>query len=132
MYLLSRDKESISVLSAEALKRRVADMVIKLRKEKGFNQADMAMKFGMSQVAYAKIENCKTDINLEKLFLFCEIFEISLAELLGLTNFISPDTELLIAEIKDKLSKTEKSVSEKEMMISLLVDRLRALGDNVD
>lgn len=131
MILFSRDKESISVLSAEDLKRRVADTVIQLRKEKKFNQADMAMKFQMSQVAYAKIENCKTDINLEKLFLFCEIFGISMAELLGLTNFISPDTELLISDLKERLAKSEKTVAEKDMMISLLVDKLSQFGHNV-
>lgn len=127
MILFSRDKNSISVISAEALKKRVADMVVKLRKEHGLSQSDMAERFQMSQVAYAKIENCKTDINLEKIFLFCEIFQITLTELLGLDEVISSSAHRLISDQEAEIIRLKNDLSEKSMMIKLLSDKVELL-----
>lgn len=132
MFLFSRGNQSISALSAEELKKRVADMVIKLRKEKGYTQSDMALKFSMSQFAYSKIESCKTDINLEKLFLFCEILEITLTELLGLDHVISVAEHGLVSELEGRLIQCQNTVNEKNMMISLLIGKLKDNGINID
>lgn len=127
MILFSRDKESISVLSAEALKKRVADMVIALRTQKKLSQADMAERFQMSQVAYQKIESCKTDINLEKLFTFCEIFGITLTELLGLDEIISVSAHKLISQLKEQDIRQKNELAEKSYMIKLLTEKLQKL-----
>lgn len=132
MFLFSRGNLSISALSVDELKNRVADMVVRLRKEKGHTQADMALRFGMSQVAYAKIESCKTDINLGKLFLFCEILEITLTELLGLDHIINSAEHALVSELQDQIIKQENTINEKNMMIGLLIDKLKSTGINID
>lgn len=132
MELFSRDNLSISVFSAMELKRRVAEKVIQLRKEKGFSQTDMAMKFNMSQVAYAKIESCKTDINLEKLFLFCEIFRITLTELMGLDQVISTSAHTVISELQAEIIVLKNDRSERTMLITFLKEKLHEFGFNLD
>ncbi|MDP3914350.1 MAG: helix-turn-helix transcriptional regulator [Bacteroidota bacterium] len=132
MFLSSRNHQSISVLSADALKKRVAEKVIQLRKLKGFTQADMAAKFNMSQVAYAKIENCKTDINLEKTFLFCEILEITLIELFGLDQVMSVHEHNLVSELTERIIRQENSQKEKEMLNSLLVEKIKRLETSLN
>lgn len=132
MFLFERGNLSISALSAEELKKRVADMVIKLRKRKNLTQADMAMKFSMSQFAYSKIETGKTDINLEKMFLFCEILEITLTELLGLDQVISTAEHSLVSELEGRIIQCQNTVNEKNMMINLLIGKLKDNGISID
>ena len=88
----------------------------------------MAEHFNMSQVAYAKIESCKTDINLEKLFTFCEILKITLTELLGLDEVISTAAHTRICNLETEVIRLRNELNEKSMMIGLLSDKLKQAG----
>lgn len=52
------------------------------RKKKGFNQEDIASRLNMSQSAYAKIENGKTSLDVDRLLLISEYLEVPINDLL--------------------------------------------------
>lgn len=128
MILFARDKTSISVLSADALMQRITEKVIKLRKDKGYSQSDMAERFGISQMAYSKIESGKTDIGFAKAFLFCEILEVTFSDLLGLEAEISQTTHKRIIELETENLSLKNDLNDKSLMNSLLRDKLRQAG----
>lgn len=128
MILFQRDTQSISVISAIELQKRIAEIVIQRRKAKGLTQLDMAKHFGISQTAYAKIESGKTDINLTKMFNFCEKLDMTLAELQGLDQVISTAAHAEISELKAELIKEKNANTQKDMMNRLLVEKLKSNG----
>ncbi len=128
MILFQRDKLSIAIISATELQKRMAEIVIQRRKAKGLTQGDMSSRFGISQTAYAKIESGKTDINLSKMFTFCEVLQITLAELLGLDQVISTAAHEEISELKGRIIQLENESSQKDLMNRLLVERLKSNG----
>ncbi len=131
MILFQRDTQSISVISAIELQKRIAEIVIQRRKAKGLTQLDMAKHFGMSQTAYAKIESGKTDINLSKMFKFCEILGFTLTELLGLDQVISTESHSKISELESEIIRQKNTISEKDMLIGLLKEKLQSIGVTV-
>lgn len=52
-----------------------------IRLDHGFNQETMAIRLGISVVAYSKIETGATDVNLSRLQQIADIFEITLTQL---------------------------------------------------
>lgn len=131
IFLYQRDKTSISALSADALMLRISEKVVKLRKEKGYSQKDMAEKFGISQMAYSKIESGKTDIGFAKAFTFCEILGITLTELLELDNVISATSHQVINEQAQTIINLKNEVNDQKFINSLLRDKLTQSGISI-
>lgn len=52
-----------------------------IRTKKGFKQDEMAEKLGMNQSHYAKLENGKVEIKMERLIKIASIFEMEVGEL---------------------------------------------------
>lgn len=132
MILYQRDKTSISVISADALMLRIIEKAVKLRKEMGYSQSDMAQKFGISQMAYSKIESGKTDIGFAKAFNFCEILGITLSELLGLEDVISTSAHQVIAEKDAEIIALKNQVNDEKFINKLLRDKLTQEGIKIN
>lgn len=132
MILYQRDKTSISVISADALMLRIIEKVIKLRKERGYSQAYMAQQFGISQMAYSKIESGKTDIGFSKAFKFCEILEISLADLQGMEDMVSAKANQIIAEKDAEIMGLKNQVNDEKFINKLLRDKLTQEGIKIN
>ena len=130
MILFQRNSQSIAVFSAKELQTQIAETVIQLRKEKGFTQIDMAKDFGMSQTAYAKIEKGNTKIDIEKLFIFCEVLQVTLVHLLGLDKVISTEAHKKISELEQTIIQQKNTMSEKDMLINLMREKLKSVGIN--
>jgi len=76
------------------LKEQIGLKVKQLRTIKNWSREQMADKIGISVAAYGCIERGKTDISVTRLARLAEIFEITLFDLLGITeknvfNFIT-------------------------------------------
>ena len=76
------------------LKEQIGLKVKQLRTVKSWSREQMANKIGISVAAYGSIERGETNVNATRLAQLAEIFEITLSDLLGLTeknvfNFIT-------------------------------------------
>lgn len=56
-----------------------------LRVEAGYTQADIALKLGISQQMYSKLENTDTPLDSDRLLKLCELYGVSADYILGLT-----------------------------------------------
>jgi transcriptional regulator with XRE-family HTH domain len=68
------------------LKEQIGLKVKQLRTIKSWSREQMADKIGISVAAYGCIERGDTDISVTRLAQLAEIFEITLSDLLGLTE----------------------------------------------
>jgi len=62
--------------------RSIAGNIRRIREGKGYTQEYLAMKLGISQNAYSKIELGYTKITLERLFQIARIIEIEVVKLM--------------------------------------------------
>lgn len=69
-----------------AFKKHVATKIKSLRTNKGWSRQQAADKLEMSSGGYSNIERGKTDISITRLAQIAEMFEISLADLLTLSE----------------------------------------------
>ncbi|WDF55036.1 helix-turn-helix domain-containing protein [Mucilaginibacter sp. KACC 22063] len=63
--------------------KSVASNIRQIRERKGYTQEYLAMKLGISQNAYSKIELGYTKITLERLFHIARLIETDVISLLG-------------------------------------------------
>lgn len=62
--------------------KNIASNIRRIRESKGYTQEYLAMKLGISQNAYSKIELGYTKITLERLFQIARIIEIEAVKLM--------------------------------------------------
>jgi transcriptional regulator with XRE-family HTH domain len=60
----------------------IHDKIKKIRTAIGYKQEYVAMRLGLSQTGYSKIETGETGLTLERAFAIAAVFEMSLIELL--------------------------------------------------
>src|ERR1700753_2506230 len=60
------------------------------RHQHGWSQEDVANRLGISIPAFSKIETGVTDINLSRLEQIADIYEIDVAQILSIVNFLKP------------------------------------------
>ena len=70
----------------EAKLKAVATNIRKIREYRGYPQEYLAMKLGISQNAYSKIELAYTKLTVERLLEITSILEIDIVTLLNNTN----------------------------------------------
>lgn len=61
-------------------KEQIVEKIQRLRKEKGYTMNSFAIKAGISYANYYRIENKKTDMNVQTLQIFCNALEISMKD----------------------------------------------------
>jgi transcriptional regulator with XRE-family HTH domain len=66
--------------------KNIAGNIRRIREGKGYTQEYLAMKLGISQNAYSKIELGYTKITLERLFQIAKIIEVEVVTLMGDTK----------------------------------------------
>lgn len=70
--------------------KNIASNIRRIRESKGYTQEYLAMKLGISQNAYSKIELGYTRITLERLFHISKIIEVEVAKLMEDPTSSSP------------------------------------------
>lgn len=65
---------------------QIANNIREKRDKKGFSQEFMAIKLGMSQNNYSKIELGKIDLTIGRLSQICEILEVEMSDLIKESN----------------------------------------------
>ena len=93
----------------------LADKIIKLRKQKGWSQEELAEKVGVSRQAVSKWESAQATPDVEKILVLSELFEVSTDYLLkdGREEDIS-EAEERKEEAKNDLEKPKRTVTESE------------------
>lgn len=94
-----------------------------LRLQKGYSQEYMASQIGISQSAYARIENDCTPLTLKRLQKIATVLGTSLSLLVNPKNS-NPETEKDLAFYKTLLLEKDKHISKLEETITLLKDIL--------
>ncbi len=69
------------------LKRFVGERIKESRKQKKLTQAQVAKMLRMTQQQYSRFENGVYELDYENLVKICELYEVSLDYLFGLSNY---------------------------------------------
>jgi transcriptional regulator with XRE-family HTH domain len=75
-----------AIMNNYSLKKQIGRKIEQIRTVKGWSRGHVADKLGMSVAGYGSIERGDTDIQLTRLAQLAEIFEITLCDLLGVTE----------------------------------------------
>ena len=67
--------------------KKFADNLKALRKEQGWSQQELALKVRCTQQCISQWENAQIEPTLSSLWMLSEVFEISVDELIGKTDF---------------------------------------------
>jgi len=73
-------------MDSTALKKEIGKKIEQIRTVKGWSRDQVADKIKMSVAGYGSIERGETNIRLTRLAQLAEIFEVTLSDLLGLTE----------------------------------------------
>lgn len=128
----------------------VHDKIRTMRQINQWTQEDMADKLNISVNGYAKLENGKTKLNLEKLQKIAQIFNIDLIELISskertfigligdnnhnISNYLGTNEELALENEKLKLVilHKEELLQSKSELITKLTDENNALKEIIE
>lgn len=128
----------------------VHDKIRTMRQINQWTQEDMADKLNISVNGYAKLENGKTKLNLEKLQKIAQIFNIDLIELISskertfigligdnnhnISNYLGTNEELSQENEKLKLVilHKEELLQSKSELITKLIDENNALKEIIE
>jgi len=106
---------------------KILDAIKSKRKEKGMSQNEISRQLGISQVSYNNLENGRTSITIERLFLVCKVLDMNPYYLL---RKILPDPEL---EIQNELEDSLKGyMAPLKKFHSLLLGHLNSLVESVE
>lgn len=84
----------------------IANRLVKLRKEKGYSQEELAEKLGLSRQAVSKWERAESSPDTDNLICLAKLYNISLDELLSTDD----DIETIKDSVKDKKDNSKKKV----------------------
>ena len=101
---------------------QVIDNIIQKRKKKGWTHENMALELGLSPAAYHKIESQTTKLSLKRLLEICEVLEVEIAELLGISNQTIYNQEFKDHSISQQV--IENMYSDNKELTDRYIDRL--------
>ena len=85
-------------------------LLVKLRKDKGLNQKDMAVALDISLTQYSKYENLRSKLNLETFIKILDILGLNTNEFFSINSNITKDE---IQDINEKLSQVLQVINSK-------------------
>src|ERR1700748_407270 len=107
----------------------IGKTIRQLRHQKGWSQADAALRLNISIPAYSKIETGITDINLSRLQEIAELYEVSVAGLLSLgKDDVEVTQQSQLNALNEKLRLREADVMELQQKLIRLYDDLKNLA----
>lgn len=90
----------------------------RFRKEQKITQSEMADKLGLTQPNYANFESGKIEISLSRVEKLADIFNVSVAELLGIDNNSGAVAVVDNSEELEKLRKEIEQLKDKNELLS--------------
>ncbi|OVE75997.1 hypothetical protein BVX97_02650 [bacterium E08(2017)] len=106
-------KSDINPYSSDFAPQVIGKRMARLRKERGYTQAQIAEKTGLKQNLVSDYERSKLRLNADVIIRFCKALNISADELLGLKSprNTSPIDPLLLKRLKriEQLPPSQKS-----------------------
>lgn len=118
------DRVMVSKVEGTIMNIEIADKLVKLRKQNGYSQEELADKLGLSRQAVSKWERAEASPDTDNLICLAKLYNISLDELLSTED----DVETIVKEQVKK----DKEKEEKEDKSSLHIgeDGIHAVDDN--
>ncbi len=113
--------------------RKINKTLRELRKLYGYTQLDLAVYLNIDNSTYGKIEQGVSDINLSKLELIANFYEMSVVELLAYPNQIKETYEPLkpaVSIVVDVYSEAEAKIVDKVLAKIREID-VRRIVNNI-
>ena len=101
----------------------IASRLVKLRKEKGFSQEELADKLGISRQAVSKWERAEASPDTDNLILLARLYDVSLDQLL----ITDAKDEEIKSEVVDQIKKDTEESDKKEESHSLFINIFRSV-----
>lgn len=95
----------------------------KEREKKGLTQLDVAMMIGIEQSTYAKIENGKITISVERLISIAKVFDVSINELIENEKKENRNTRNEFDEKFNLIIESQKKILDNQMSFLSLLKR---------
>jgi len=112
------------------IRKKIADKIKQKRFELLKKQEDVADQIGLSQSAYAKIENGATKIDMERLVKIAEVLAVSVVELLPKSVMLGIDHNGTVTEVAEEALKVEQQLHDwKDERIRQLEEELKRLKE---
>jgi len=110
------------------IRNKIADKIKQKRSELLKKQEDVANQIGLSQSAYAKIENGATKIDMERLVKIAGVLAVSVVELLPKSFLLEAPQENTIKQVQGEELEIEQQLHDwKEKRIQQLEEELKRL-----
>lgn len=118
------DRVMVSKVEGTIMNIEIADKLVKLRKQNGYSQEELADKLGLSRQAVSKWERAEASPDTDNLICLAKLYNISLDELLSTED----DVETIVKEQVKK----DKGEEKKEDKSSLHIgeDGIHAVDDD--
>ena len=124
------DKVNVSKVEDTIMNIEIADKLVKLRKQNGYSQEELADKLGLSRQAVSKWERAEASPDTDNLICLAKLYNISLDELLSTED----DVDTIVKEQvkKDKEEEKEETKEEKTSKKSVHIgnDGIHAIDDD--
>jgi transcriptional regulator with XRE-family HTH domain len=97
-----------------------------IREQKKLKQLDVAVRLGIEQSTYAKIENNQISITTERLLLIAEIFEVPITDLLpNLNNSSSTNNVINVEQINQFFEQQNEVLNKQNELYSKLIKMIK-------
>lgn len=107
--------------------KHIHQNIVRIRKAKGYSHEYMALRLGISQTTYCKLEHNKTKLYVDRLYQISEILEVEVAELLSINpKFkLTQNTEENIQHTQKLLDVYEARIRDKDLFINSLQESIK-------
>lgn len=118
------DRVMVSKVEGTIMNIEIADKLVKLRKQNGYSQEELADKLGLSRQAVSKWERAEASPDTDNLICLAKLYNISLDELLSTED----DVETIVKEQVKKDKEEEKKEDKSSLHIG--EDGIHAVDDD--
>ena len=101
-----------------SIRDEIAKNLLYYRKKAGLTQKELAEKLGVKNTAVSNWESGNNSVDIETLFLACNVLNVSLSDMYGKYsgqtkgNPLTPDEEQLVADYRDASEETRENAAD--------------------
>ena len=103
------DRVKVSKVEGTIMNIEIADKLVKLRKQNGYSQEELADKLGLSRQAVSKWERAEASPDTDNLICLAKLYNISLDELLSTEDDVETIVKEQVKKDKEEDKKEDKS-----------------------
>lgn len=123
------DKVMVSKVEGTIMNIEIADKLVKLRKQNGYSQEELADKLGLSRQAVSKWERAEASPDTDNLICLAKLYNVSLDELLSTDDDVDTIVKEQVKKDKEE-NKEEEQEKKDKASVHIGDDGIHAVDDD--